>query len=256
VTSRLIAGPRGRLAVEEAGVGEPAVVFVHADLGTSAQWARAQAHVAESRRAVALDLRGHGASDPPADGDYSYAGRAADVGAVLDALAVGRAVLVGHSGGATTALHYASTHPERVEALLLVDPPSDGRQFPAEQKEAHLAQLRSPQFREATRAYYGSIAGHDAAVRAQVLGDADRTPQATIVGTMEALGAYDPGPALRGYRGRRLALVTPLGDLPAALYRVDPTLPHRTVAGTGHWIHLDDPEGFERTLDEFIATAR
>jgi pimeloyl-ACP methyl ester carboxylesterase len=160
---------------------------------------------------------------------------------------------VGHSGGAVSALHYAARHPDRVEALLLVDPAADGRQFPEAQRRQLLDQLAGPDYRSVLRDYYTSIAGANAATRARILHDADATPQATVLGSFRTLSEYDPRPALAGYRGRRLSLVTDLGDNPAALHRLDPTLPIRRLHTSGHWPHLDDPAGFYRMLDEFLA---
>lgn len=72
---------------------------------------------------IAYDARGHGASDPPADPDaYEYADLAADAQRVLDEQGVERAVLVGASMGAHTAVRVALEAPERVVGLVLVTP--------------------------------------------------------------------------------------------------------------------------------------
>ena len=253
MTVREITGPQGRIVVDDGDASdEVPVLFVHCDCGTHEQWRDALDHVRLARGAAALDLRGHGASDPPANGDYSFAGRAEDVGAVLDALGFDRVVIVGHSGGGVTALHFAAQHAARVAALLLVDPAGDGRQFPADQRDAMLAALRSPAWQRTTLDYYGSIAGPNDAVRARILHDAAGTPQSTVIGTFTALSTYDSTPALRGYRGPRLSLVSEMGENPAALHRLDSTLPHETIRGTGHWLHLDEPALFRDRLDAFL----
>ena len=72
---------------------------------------------------VAVDLRGHGRSEAPAAGDYAVESLAADIAAVVDALGLGRFVLVGHSMGGAAALAYADAHPERVAGLVLVGTP-------------------------------------------------------------------------------------------------------------------------------------
>jgi pimeloyl-ACP methyl ester carboxylesterase len=250
--STKLAGPQGALHVDDAGSGGFPVLFVHCDCGNLTQWQEALDHLRVRRRAVALDLRGHGDSDPATDGDYSFAGRADDIGAAIDGLAIPAVTLVAHSGGAIAALHYAASNAPRVAALLLVDPATDGRQFPADQRDHFVAALRSPRWRDVLGDYYGSIAGESAAVRERVLGDADRTPQATVLGTFVALTSYDPRPALAGYQGRRLSLVTPITDTPAALHRIAPDLAHRRVAVTGHWPQLEDPATFRDVLDEFL----
>lgn len=74
------------------------------------------------RRAYAPDLRGQGGADKPADG-YSLAEQAEDAAAVLDALGVPRAAVVGSSSGGYVAQQLAVTHPGKVAALVLVGSP-------------------------------------------------------------------------------------------------------------------------------------
>jgi len=69
---------------------------------------------------VALDQRGHGDSDRP-EGPYDGATTARDALSALDALGVSRAVVVGHSWGASTALRLAAEAPERVLAVVAID---------------------------------------------------------------------------------------------------------------------------------------
>ncbi|HVF20083.1 MAG TPA: alpha/beta hydrolase [Mycobacteriales bacterium] len=69
---------------------------------------------------VALDQRGHGESDSP-DSGYDTRTIVRDVGTALDALGISRAVVVGHSWGATVACSFAAAHPERTLAVVAVD---------------------------------------------------------------------------------------------------------------------------------------
>jgi pimeloyl-ACP methyl ester carboxylesterase len=69
---------------------------------------------------VALDQRGHGDSDRPS-GPYDGATVAADALTALDALGISRAVVVGHSWGASTALRLAADAPGRVLAVVALD---------------------------------------------------------------------------------------------------------------------------------------
>nr|WP_277878439.1 alpha/beta fold hydrolase [Coleofasciculus sp. FACHB-SPT36] len=71
-------------------------------------WDEQLAYAARTRRAIAIDLRGHGASSPPEDDDYSPASCAADLLAVLEALGLEHIALVGHSFGACVALAAAA----------------------------------------------------------------------------------------------------------------------------------------------------
>lgn len=67
-------------------------------------------------RAVSASQRGHGDSDKPETG-YAVADFASDVVLLLDALAIERAVLTGHSGSCLVARRVALDHPDRVAAL-------------------------------------------------------------------------------------------------------------------------------------------
>ncbi len=134
-----------RLAVEEDGAGEGAVVGLHG-LTATRRYVLMGSRLVEraGRRVVVFDARGPGRSQPARDGDYSYAAMAADLEAVLDALAVERALLAGVSMGAHTAVRFALDHPERVSGLLLVTPAHDpaARDVRLERWDALAAGLR------------------------------------------------------------------------------------------------------------------
>ena len=77
--------------------------------------------VAGGRRAITIDFLGFGASDKPADARYTFAQQRGDVEAVLDALQLDKAVLVGHDAGGPAALNLALLHPERVASVVLMN---------------------------------------------------------------------------------------------------------------------------------------
>jgi pimeloyl-ACP methyl ester carboxylesterase len=83
---------------------------------------------------LAYDARGHGASDPAAEGPqaYDYADLAADLVQVLDDAGIERAVLAGASMGAHTAVRVALEHPERVAGLVVVTPAYDPESWPGD----------------------------------------------------------------------------------------------------------------------------
>jgi pimeloyl-ACP methyl ester carboxylesterase len=120
------------LGVEEHGQG-PAVVGLHG-LTASRRYVLMGSRMLErsGRRVVLYDARGHGTSAPAVDGDYSYAALSSDLEAVIDALGVERALLVGASMGAHTALRFALEHPQRVAGLAIVTPAYDPERFPSD----------------------------------------------------------------------------------------------------------------------------
>jgi pimeloyl-ACP methyl ester carboxylesterase len=94
------------------------VVLVHGYGMSSEVWERVLPLFPPEYRLHALDLRGFGRSDQP-EGGYACAELAEDVGAFMDALGIGRAVLIGHSFGGLVLQHFAARHPGRVMALVL-----------------------------------------------------------------------------------------------------------------------------------------
>lgn len=91
-------------------------------------------------RAIAIDLRGHGLSDMPADpARYRTDAMVAQVLDVLDAIGVRRVALAGHSMGGALATHLAMREPDRVRALALFAPIGFGNA-----RAAELGRLLSP----------------------------------------------------------------------------------------------------------------
>ena len=86
-----------RLYYEDHGSG-PAVLLTHVYGATSQMWQDQVAEFKDRYRIIVWDLRGHGESDYPDDPDlYSKQHTVADIGALLDACSLERAVIGGHS---------------------------------------------------------------------------------------------------------------------------------------------------------------
>jgi pimeloyl-ACP methyl ester carboxylesterase len=178
---------------------------------------------------------------------------AGDIAAAADALGLDRFVLVGHSMGGGVALNYAGVHPDRVAGLLLVDPIGDGKQIPATESQSFLNGLES-EYPTMIRQYWTSIVGPNSAVRERLLGDLGAVTKDTLLQSLRSVMQFDPDPLLARYPGPIMAVVTPQNDAGFSLHRLGRGFPHRVVTGTGHWIQLDQPEEFNRLLDEFLST--
>ncbi|WP_328969869.1 alpha/beta fold hydrolase [Streptomyces sp. NBC_00239] len=117
------AAGEGRQAPEDddgAGAG-PAVLLLHGLMGSAAHWADAAHWLAGGRRTVALDQRGHGHSEHPADGPYSREAFVADAEAAIEQLGLAPVTVIGHSMGALTAWQLAARRPDLVQALVICD---------------------------------------------------------------------------------------------------------------------------------------
>lgn len=250
-----IAGPSGNLFVRDCGeavAGRLPVLFVHGLAGNGGQWSLQLDHLRRRRHAVALDLRGHGDSDPAEDGAYDVPSLAADVGAVANHFALRRFVLAGHSLGAAVAIQYAAAHPERVAGLLLVDPNGDQTRIPRGQLEPLLEALRAEPLGELEAYFRQLTAGGDRDAARWVIEDLRLTHEDAIAAAVEAAADFAPLPALAGYDGPRLSVISDANSLPYSLHRLLPDLPVQLVRGTGHWLMMDRPEVFNSILDDFL----
>ncbi|MFL6199300.1 MAG: alpha/beta fold hydrolase [Thermoanaerobaculia bacterium] len=248
-----VPGPAGNLYVRDGGKSDHVpIVLVHSLAGNGGQWALQLDHLRRRRRAVSLDLRGHGESDPADDGDYSIAGLAGDVEAVADQLGLRRFVLGGHSLGAVVAIEYASRHPERVAGLLLVDPSGDLSGLPKDQKESFVGPLREDPVGELATYFRQLVMGGDADAARWVLEDLRLTHEDAIVKALESSMEHPVVKALAKYPGPKLSVVSDMNNLPYSLHRLVPELTTRMMTGTGHWLMMDRPEAFNHIVDELL----
>lgn len=111
----------GRLSIFEAGTGDP-VVLLHGLGATKASFLPSIGALAGSFRAIAVDLPGFGDSVKPLRASYSARFFADAVVALLDALELERADVVGNSMGGRVAIEVGLRHAERVRRLVLLAP--------------------------------------------------------------------------------------------------------------------------------------
>lgn len=119
---RVVSANGVRLHIAEIGTG-PLVLLLH---GFPEFWwsfrHQLEALARAGRRAVAVDLRGYGASDKPPRG-YDAVTLSADVAGLVRALGEDRATLIGHDWGAFLAWSAAALHPETVRGLVVLSMP-------------------------------------------------------------------------------------------------------------------------------------
>lgn len=183
--------------VDDGGSGSEPVVFVHSLAGNTQQWSAQLSHVRTTRRAIALDLRGHGKSSPPADDDYAIDALAQDIQAVVGKLGMEKFILVGHSMGGSVAVSYAGRYPHCVAGLLLVDPSGDSTQMPAEEVAQYICAMESEAYSTFIEGYWNQIlTGATESTRSRVVRDLRNTPKATVVGIFKALFNFGTVPEL------------------------------------------------------------
>ncbi|MET7640434.1 alpha/beta hydrolase [Streptomyces sp. NPDC005438] len=99
----------------------PGVLLLHGLMGRAAHWADTARWLSTAYRTVALDQRGHGRSEKPAEGPFDREAYVDDAEAVIERLGLGPVALVGHSMGALTAWQLAARRPDLVRALVICD---------------------------------------------------------------------------------------------------------------------------------------
>ncbi len=109
-----------RLALFERPGRDPPILFLHATGFHARCWSRVAALI-PGRRALAIDMRGHGLSSKP-DPPYEWSGFGEDVASVARRLDLRGACGIGHSMGGHSLALAAALAPEAFSKLLLVDP--------------------------------------------------------------------------------------------------------------------------------------
>lgn len=151
---------------------EPPLLFVNGGFATLHTWKNVKRLLDGKYRAVTFDARARGKSGKSSD--YSAAGAVDDIGRIIRAARLERPVLVGWSHGATTALRYATTHPEDVRGLVLLDGAYPITSFPdAESQQRVRTQFRRMAWMMKIGALAGLSAKMPAAQAAEVLLDMD-----------------------------------------------------------------------------------
>ena len=245
----------GRLFVRQRGESGPALLLVHGLGGSGAQWSAQLAALGQAFRVVAPDLRGHGRSDAPTDGEQAIAAYVDDLLAVADALGLERFAVAGHSMGALVASELAARAPQRVRALALVDPGGDGTDEPEEEIAAALEELAEDPHADFAVHYREFLHGARPATTRRVLADLRATPEATLLGGYAAAMRYPARERLAAFRGPTLCIASALNDAPGSLPRSVPELPTEWLAPASHWLMMDRPEEVSGLLAELLASA-
>jgi len=100
------------------------IVLLHGFVSSSDYWSRLAPYLEAAGYAVVrLDLLGFGDAPKPPDGIYGYDDHLHYIHRRITALKLPPFILIGHSMGALLAARYSRLHPERVQAVILLNPP-------------------------------------------------------------------------------------------------------------------------------------
>jgi pimeloyl-ACP methyl ester carboxylesterase len=248
------------LHAEERGAGDLSLVFLHYYGGSSRTWKHVTAKLAPDFHTIAIDHRGWGESDAPADG-YRLADLAADAEGVIAALNLQRYVLIGHSMGGKVAQLMASRQPAGLAGLVLVAPsPPSPMIMPAPAREMMAGAYASREAVEATIDNVLTAKPLSAEDREQVIEDSLRgAPQAKI--------AWPRYTSLENIAAQAGDINVPTLVIAGALDRVDPPIRLRAellpripqavmhvLPGTGHLSMLESPDAVSAIIANFSHT--
>lgn len=235
------------------------LLIVHGLYGSGRNWGVIARRLSDRWRVLTPDMRNHG--DSPQTDTHSYPDLAADLAEVIDAHG-GRAHVIGHSMGGKASMMLALTQPDKVASLLVAD-------------IAPVAYTHSQiQFIEAMRSVdLDKVEKRSDAVEQLARVVSDKTLQNFFTQSLDlqnkrwklnldTLAAEMPKilgfPEVSGrYDGPTLFLTGGLSDYvrPEHRDRIRALFPHARFARmpkVGHWLHAEDPRGFEASVRAFL----
>jgi pimeloyl-ACP methyl ester carboxylesterase len=261
-----------KLYYEEVGSGIP-IVFVHEFAGDSRSYEMQIRYFGQRYRCIAFNARGYPPSDVPESGEaYSQERARDDVRAVLDALRIDKAHIVGLSMGGFAVLHFGFTYPDRTRSLVIAGcgygaAPDKRAQFAAEAEaaaksfeqsgmakaaEAYALGPTRVQFQNKDprgwREFADQLAEHSTEGSARTMrGVQARRPSLfELVDKMKTISA----PTL---------IMTGDEDWPCLepgllMKRTIPSAALVVMPNAGHTINLEDPTAFNQHIAEFFHT--
>lgn len=253
ITTRRIGGRSAALWLsrKEAGSGRPWLVFVHGSGGDHTHWQKQYSTLGDLCPIAAVDLPGHGRSEGPGEQEVSaYAGW---LKLLLDEAGISRPVLVGHSLGAAICLAYAAAYGGCLSAVVAV---GGGLTMPV--NPLILEGLKKDPAAVIALAAKVAVARENRErVGAFIAEGLSRVAPAIISGDFAACSRFD-------ITGQAAAIRVPTLIVCGAQDKMTPpswsqALKEKIasaslvlVEGAGHYVMLEEPEGFNRALASFI----
>jgi pimeloyl-ACP methyl ester carboxylesterase len=258
------------LHYEEAGAGMP-IVFVHEFAGDARSWEPQLRYFSRRYRCVAYNARGYPPSEVPADAEkYSQARARDDIRAVLDALRLDRAHIVGLSMGAFATLHFGITYGSRAHSLAIAGGGYGAHpaQYPQFQKDS---KANAEFIQKQGMARFAATYGHGP-TRVQFQ-NKDPRGFAEYIRQLSEHSPVGSANTMLGYQARRPSLYDlteemkrinvptlimagdeeePCLEVCLLMKRAIPTAGLAILPKSGHGINLEEPELFNSLLENFF----
>ncbi|MFI4936137.1 MAG: alpha/beta fold hydrolase [Caulobacterales bacterium] len=256
-----------RLEYIQHGHGPERVLLIHGFQASARIWQIVQAALPQDRfTSIAINNRGAGASDAPADeADYGVPIFAADAFELASQLGWSRYTLVGHSLGGATAAQFAVDHPEVLQGLILLDPSDpDGLESLGEAAETAWIDARMAARRlQLERGGAGdgidaAGAGAPSELMRLLAADMRAAPEARLRGSLRSAFNRRLGPRLAALpmpcllaAGDADALI-PLAGMLATWAKLPPGSGLHVWHGVGHSPNLDCPQALAGLIQQFV----
>ena len=260
------------------GQGEPTFILLHGFGASVFSWREVVEPLAQHGTVIAYDRPAFGLTERPLEweGESPY-GPQAQVDIVLglmDELGVEKAILVGNSAGGTVSMQVALQHPEKVEALILVDAavyagggaPSWSRPILKTPQMNHVGPLIARQL-QAQGVEFIKTAWHDPSKITQDIFDGYQKPL-QIANWDKALWQLTVASEESGLVERLAEITMPTLVITGDDDRIVPTeqslrladeLPNaelKVIAQSGHLPHEEKPLEFMQAVTEFLSTLK
>jgi pimeloyl-ACP methyl ester carboxylesterase len=259
-----------RLAHFEAGPSapqSPALVLVHGWIGDHGIFAPQISHFSRNRRVVAVNLRGHGASDAP-EQEYTMPDFADDVAWQCDQLGLEKPLIIGHSMGGMVALELCGSRPDLAAGVIMIDSPA--MPLPALKESPDMRRLieaiGGPDYPTSSRtnAWEGGCDYDDPARRKAIFDEyilppCVKTPQHVAYSSLKnGVLNYDPEPATGACKipMAYISADAPQINIMRDLDRLKQLCPQLMVAKTllsGHFNTIEVADQVDAMTERFLA---
>jgi pimeloyl-ACP methyl ester carboxylesterase len=243
-----------KISYDVQGTGQPVLVFVHGWSCSKEYWKEQVAHFAKKHKVVTIDLAGHGQSGRSRK-DYTVESFGKDVASVVKKLNLDQAILIGHSMGGDVIVEAAGQMPDRVICLVGADT------FHDIEKGYHSAEIE----KIAIRFEADFVKEAQSFVRQMFTPTADPELVEWVTGKMSSA---DPEVGINAFRNlgnydlksAAQKMEIPICSISADLWPMNldankkyaKTFKLKLMPGIGHFVMLEDPEKFNKLLEEII----
>ncbi len=239
------------------GQGKPALIFIHGWCCDRSYWNEQLPHFTEKYKVVAIDLAGHGESGLDRK-EWTMRAFGEDVVAVINKLNLDQVVLVGHSMGGFVMLEAARLMPQHVIGLAGIDTLNNFEyKLTQEQIDEMLTPLRS-NFVEATRNFVRTMftPNSDPALVEKIANDMSSAPQVVGIGALEGYVDFQNNEIIKVLMETKAPITCINSDMYPTTVETNqhyaPSFKAVIMSGVGHFNMIEDPEEFNRLLEETI----